>query len=205
MILARNILTAIRMHTFLKVLALMTAGGLSFNVLASNALAAQNIGQKTDFEVIEVTGEHQLGWYREQRYKKEIVFYDSMNDLIEDEEFHVTCKRIFRHNNSRISKRYCQPQFFDTLKQDIAFERTSLRSPNHMVIEPMSDAQYRRAVELKRQEMAALVAEKIKESPELAQKLQDLMDARKAYQLAHAEKFGDLSQHVGLLDSKQGE
>lgn len=207
-----NTSTLLRKNAILKVLALMTVGALSFNAIAIQTIQKKPVAplpepeqytQNTDIEVIAVTGEHQLGWYRDQRYLKEVAFYNNMNNLIKDEEFHLTCKRNFRHNNSRLSKRYCQPQFFDTLKQDIALERTSLRSLDNIVIEQMSDAEYRRAVAQKREEMAALVAEKIKASPELAQKLQELLEARKAYQLAHAEKFGDLSQYAMLLTKQQ--
>jgi hypothetical protein len=198
-------------QTVLKLVAMVTAGALSLSASAIQTVDKKKPVQPlpspteyaagSDMEVIQVTGEYPLGWYRDQRYEKEVVFYSALNDLIKDEEFHVTCKRTFRHNNSRISKRYCQPQFFETLKQEEVRTRTSLRSFDSMIIESMSDAQYRKAVAEKREEMAKLVAEKVKANPEIAQKLQNLLQARYEYQIAHAEKFGKLSQYAVLLDN----
>lgn len=161
-----------------------------------------SIASPEQMEVVEVSGEYPMGYYREQHFQKQVTFYNALNEVIEDKEFHVTCERHSRHNFTRVKKRFCEPKFVKILKQEDTRTKLSQRSGLQHIINTHVDIEYQRNLRKKRQEMLEMISKIIVENPDIAAKMSDLVKAQYAYQLSHAKKFGELSKYAALTSAE---
>lgn len=78
--------------------------------LASATTQAIQDSASENIEVIEVSSNKSVGFYRSQLKKAEEGFYDEFNKLTVDPKFKIQCKKE-KPTGSSITVKYCHPQY----------------------------------------------------------------------------------------------
>jgi hypothetical protein len=133
--------------------------------------------EKEDIEVIGVVGERSLAFFRIEAQKAEFDFYDAFNDLSQEPDFKVICRREKRVG-SNISNKVCYPQYLlnrmaretqDALYRGVA-------PPNMKTIEF--------AAKKEREESLLYVEKLVSKNPQLLKMLIDLNEKQLRYEQA---------------------
>ncbi|TKB44331.1 hypothetical protein [Thalassotalea mangrovi] len=160
------------------------------STLSAQPVLAEQKKVKADenLEVIQVYGEKPLTFLLDQVKMAELDFYDSLNPLIENPEYQVTCRRERRQEigstSLRIKQTYCLPNYFRNRMAQETQEAMLSGRPN-----PTS-AQIDALVVRKKEQAYAEITKIIEQHPELLEKLLKLEKAKVAYEekLAETEK-----------------
>ena len=165
---------------------LMLAGAL----LTSSALAlAQDEEEQyltpDDIEQIEVVGKKPLLYFHRQMLKTELSFYDSVNDLLENPEHKIKCRREERMGSNsttaRIKQMYCLPNY---VRSRLA-EETQVALKTGKPTPRIEDVEI--LVKDQQQEAMAAVTKLVEENPQLLEKLLAMHNAKAEYQQKRQE------------------
>ena len=142
----------------------------------------------TEIESIEVTGKKPLSLLKKDFIKAEDNFYNAYNALVKDREMQMDCKMQSIHDFTRVKKRICVPNFFETIKSDEmdkAVDRIGGRTSISNIMNAVPDnASARRRVGEKNKDMANLMSELIKKNKSLAEKYLTYLSAKNKYETA---------------------
>ena len=160
--------------------------------------------QEEGIEVIEVRAWLPVGVYRQKLFTKKEAYYKAFNLLIEDEEFHIVCERIYGLKSVGEARLKCEPKFAQTLRSELHSERSANHPNNALEMSFISQTEYRRRFEKKRKELHAMMRKVLLESPPLMLRLQELNSAQQIYQASHVERFGKLSKYAWVSEPDEG-
>jgi hypothetical protein len=140
----------------------------------------------TEIESIEVIGKKPLSLLKKDFIKAEDNFYDAYNALVKDREMQMNCKMQSIHDFTRVKKRICVPNFFETIRSDEmdkAVDRIGGRTSISNIMNAVPDnASARRRVGEKNKDMANLMSELIKKNKSLAEKYLAYLNAKNKYE-----------------------
>lgn len=156
-----------------------------------------------DIEVITVTGERHLGFFRQQMRNAEDSFFSLYNSLTDEDEYKINCSRK-DHLGTNVVNRICEPQYVSDMKFEeiqVALKSGSSHASGAGMINSgrlakkmgnrSSNAYYVNLFKKKRKEHLKNVEKLVLENPELKKKLVELNLARDALQRKKIEEFGD--------------
>ena len=167
---------------------IFTTGLLFLLVIAPMASAQEEEEQfltPDDIEQIQVVGKKPLLYFHRQMMKTELNFYDSINDLLENPEHKIKCRREERMGNSGTSARlktmYCLPNYV----------RSRLAEETQAAIQTGKPAPRIEDVEIlvkdQQQEAMAAVTKLVESNPELLDKLLTMHNAKAEYEQKRLE------------------
>ena len=140
----------------------------------------------TEIESIEVIGKKPLSLLKKDFIKAEDNFYNAYNALVKDREMQMDCKMQSIHDFTRVKKRICVPNFFETIRSDEmdkAVDRIGGRTSISNIMNAVPDnASARRRVGEKNKDMANLMSELIKKNKSLAEKYLAYLNAKNKYE-----------------------
>jgi hypothetical protein len=143
---------------------------------------------ENEIESIEVIGKKPLFLLKKDFIKAEDNFYDAYNALVKDREMQMDCKMQSIHDFTRVKKRICVPNFFETIKSDEmdkAVDRVGGRTSISNIMNAVPDnASARRRVGERNKDMANLMSELIKKNKSLAEKYLAYLSAKNKYETA---------------------
>lgn len=132
---------------------------------------------ENDTEVIDVVGEQPLVFYRNNLHEAEDAFFGMLNDVIEDDDFKVTCNTQLIQAFSRLKDRTCEANFVSRITGRET--RDGIDSGN----QPTS-AKLRRQLDKKQREYAEILVAKINGDPKILRAYQELELAKQKYKAA---------------------
>lgn len=167
---------------------LVFAGLFAFG---ANAIPDQNkqvLADVEDIEVIEVTGDRPLSYFRQLYHQAENDFYKMFNELSSEDDFKVVCEDQRIHSFTNLKKRKCAANFVDRVayeESQRAFNMTSLRSQyGSGLIEggvPVALRNKKRLLALRKKQIEHM-KQTLLESPELMQKYAALVKAKQEFE-----------------------
>ncbi|WP_371195204.1 hypothetical protein [Glaciecola sp. SC05] len=135
---------------------------------------------ENDTEVIDVVGEQHLVFYRDNLHEAEDAFFGMLNEVIEDDDFKVTCKTQLIQAFSRLKERTCEANFVSRITGRET--RDGIDSGNQP-----STMKIRRQLDKKQREYAEVLVAKINENPNILRAYQELELAKQKYQAAKGD------------------
>jgi hypothetical protein len=167
--------------------ALITAPFLSITIASETAVSQDQTANsdKEDVEQIQVYGQRPPGYYKELMIQAELAFFDTYNQLTENEDFKIICSREPIGPFSRLTKRVCEPGYIDEEQfkgTQEAFSAVSLRNKaiGNLTHTP-GDLRIRKAQKKQREAQLEELRELVKTNPELQKKLINLNRAKAKY------------------------
>ncbi|GAB5383621.1 MAG: hypothetical protein Alis3KO_07440 [Aliiglaciecola sp.] len=163
-------------------------------IVATNAFSLNSSPTTTEdsetIESITVTGDGKA-FYRQLMNLAEDDFFDLYNQITENEDLKVKCKTKNRHGFTRIKQRKCESAFVSRIKYDnvqVSIESGSRRtgalsSGTWMNRIGLTTKSYSEMKKLRKQQIEDL-EQKIKDNPELQQKLIKLLQSKEKYKNA---------------------
>lgn len=193
-------------------------GTLLFIGLTSSALAydhAPTVDQidtdVSEIEIITITGERHLGFFRQQMQAAEESFFDLYNSLTDKDEYKISCSKK-TNTGTNVEHRVCEPQYISDTKYEemqVALKSGSSHSAGLSPINSggltkkignrSSNAYYMNLFKQKRKRHLKDVEKQVMDSPELKQRLLELNMARAAFQQKKIEEFGEKIAGDGQL------
>ncbi|WP_289032091.1 hypothetical protein [uncultured Paraglaciecola sp.] len=131
--------------------------------------------QQEDTEQIEVIGSKPLYYYRQQMVKTELKFYDSLNNLLENPQYKVKCKKEAVRQGSRITQRACYPQYFLAKKAEL----TKIAMQTSGVLP--SDADVELMVKQEKAASLAYIEKLVEQNPELKKQLFEMYQSKQIF------------------------
>ena len=164
-----------------------------FHGTAFSANSGANSGsdkQQVDIEVIEVIGNRPLSFYRKNHFKAQNIFFNTMNDLVDDDDFKVDCGRVRSGTFSRLTVRACDARFVSRIRGERTQQKLDLMSRQAMENPPGDTSAIRlpnnfstqKILKKKQVEHAEMLVELIKENSGLRQAYFELVQAKNAYE-----------------------
>lgn len=168
---------------------LVVAFALSFSSAATSQEVNKEQLQNTEqeqVEQIEVLGKKPLLYYRRQMEQLELDFYDSINDLIENPDYRVTCRMETAGSGqvTRIKHKRCLPNY---VRNRLALE-TQEAFEDGKPIPTIDDVEF--LLKEEKEQALAAVAEVVEKNPELLKQLIKMNDAQTLYKQKRDEAFG---------------
>lgn len=158
--------------------------------------------QDSDIEVIEVVGEDTLFMAKAVMRNRQTAFYEQLNSLVENEEFHVTCETVQlpqRLGSNVMRKEWqCTPNFVESINKDLNFE--SGKGELGLINQRIYSNEFKDKYNAKKQELMMLIQKALAESPELNSKYQSFLSAQQTFKQKHVEQFGGLSKHAADVE-----
>ncbi len=152
--------------------------------------------QLNSVETIEVQGVRPLSFFKEQYELSRVALFDSFNELIEDPDLHYVCKRQ-RKKNSRMVETVCRDAFDIRIREELFAEE--VRHAENLITGIGKGAASAQLGTLEIKELketkAQLIDELANESEDFRQVIINFNKAKYYYEMAHARKFGALSEH----------
>ncbi|MFC4701318.1 hypothetical protein ACFO4O_14200 [Glaciecola siphonariae] len=176
---------------------------LSLSILAFYSLSAsaapteasmQNAEQQyqSNIEAIDVIGDRPLSYYRRNLVKQENAFFDLMNQLIDEDDFKVTCKKQRMQAFSRLKARACEANFVSRIigeatQQNFDSMSLSSRMGGPDGVNLVADVKIQLALKKRQREQLEAMVETINNNPELLSAYQALELAKQKVMLAQQQ------------------
>ncbi|GAB5382354.1 MAG: hypothetical protein Alis3KO_38130 [Aliiglaciecola sp.] len=164
---------------------------LSSQALMVYQSAAVNVqDDKQSIEIITITGERSLAFFRQQFVQTQKDFFDAINALQLDDSYEISCERK-TNSFSRIKRKVCEPKYVEEIRYDLTQQAIGDRAEldknlNRLV----SDGVLQNSVNAKRKIHLAALSKAIRNNPDLQQKLLNLNKARYSLEQKKVEVFG---------------
>lgn len=160
-------------------------------VMVYQSTAATVQQDKESIEIITITGERSLAFFRQQFDQAQSDFFAAINALPLDDSYEISCERK-ANSFSRIKRKICEPKYVG----EIEYELTQQAIGDRIDLEKnlnrlVSDGVLKNSVDAKREKHLAALSTAIRKSPELQQKLLNLNQARYSLEQKKVEVFGE--------------
>ncbi|GAB5382353.1 MAG: hypothetical protein Alis3KO_38120 [Aliiglaciecola sp.] len=163
-------------------------------LMVNQSSTAETEENAESIEIITITANRSLAFFRQQHRQAEDEFFAALNALALDDSYEIKCER--KNNSfSRIKRRVCEPKYVDEIK----FELTQLAVVGRAELQRrFQDGLYKlpsrgvikNSVNAKRKKHLAALSKVIENNPELQQKLINLNKANYSLEQKKAEVFG---------------
>ena len=145
-------------------------------------------------EIISVTGDRPLSFFRKQFQTAELEFFDTLNSYIEKEEFKIECNYT-GSSAKRLSLRTCEPKYVDVVEAelvDFSLNAGSQRNIHQTWVERLpSKRKVEQKLEKKRKEHLSLIRTLVIDNASLKLKLLNLNKAKDSFEQKRIEVFGE--------------
>ncbi|WP_395342652.1 hypothetical protein PN836_001490 [Ningiella sp. W23] len=154
----------------------------------------ENTAPSTNSEIITVTGERPLSFFRDQYVKAQDEFFESLNNYTENDSFKIDCemdKRAF----TNIYERECQPRYVDEIIYTMNQKSLDFGSDRRGLLDKIQNLPSNNSIYLEiqdtRKKHLAHVKNIVKSTPEVQQKLLQFNQARYSLEQKRIETFGE--------------
>lgn len=182
----------VRLSTFS--LVLFSSVSLAVNTNKTPFEQTRYHNETSPMEVITVTGERPLSFFRNQFRLAEEDFFAALNSLTDQEEFKIVCDKTAR-TFTHVSLRACQPKYVKIIKAQLVEFAINTGSRRGASIQKFQDLPSKRKVDQalakKRKEHLAHVKELVKGNPDIQEKLLNLNKAKYSLEQKRVEIFGE--------------
>lgn len=170
-------------------------GMCSYTFAFDSVLSLENPNEGIEnIEVITVTGERPLSFFRKQMREKENAFFALHNTLTDSDDFKIICAHKTVTGNN-LAQRVCEPKYIGEIKYketQFSLEQGSKRRGLEDKIQNLpTKGKFRIMYNKKRKEHLESIAELVKNNSELKQSLVALNLAKDALHRKKIEEFGD--------------
>ena len=162
---------------------------------ATNNVQQQNqASSEQKVEVITVTGNRPIAFFRDQFQKAEQEFFALYNAKEMNDEFRIECGAQ-KHSFSHLARNVCEPKYIEQTIYEMTQEALEIGSKRQGLQGQLQNLSSRRAIELKlkskRKKHLASLRSIVEQNPDLQLKLLHLNQAKYALEKKRAEKFGE--------------
>ncbi|GAB5382355.1 MAG: hypothetical protein Alis3KO_38140 [Aliiglaciecola sp.] len=182
----------VRLSTFS--LVLFSSVSLAVNTHETPVEQVSNNAESSQVEIITVTGERPLSFFRNQFKLAENDFFTALNNLTDQEEFKIVCDntaRTFTH----VSLRACQPKYVKMVKTELTEFALNTGSRREGSFQKFQNLPSKRKVDQKlakkRKEHLEHVKSLVKNNPDIQLKLLNLNKAKYSLEQKRVEFFGE--------------
>lgn len=182
-----------------KIIAILALSGMVITAhgyeQATNNVQQQNQSTaEKQVEVITVTGNRPIAFFRDQFQQAEQEFFALYNAKETNDEFKIECgaeKRSFSH----VARNTCEPRYVEQTIYEMTQEALEIGSKRQGLQGQLQNLSSRRAIELKlkakRKKHLASLRSIVEQNPDLQLKLLHLNQAKYALEKKRAEHFGE--------------